>query len=72
VGQRDQTVSRVLVGFGIVGVGVAGYYWYRQLFGAKHAKPSDAAGPPVHDETSWIVVPAIGDGFTGAAATARF
>jgi hypothetical protein len=71
VGQRDQTASRVLFGFGVVGVGVAGYFWYRQLFG-KHASSSETAAPPAHDETSWIVVPAIGDGFTGAAAAARF
>jgi hypothetical protein len=76
VGQRDQTLSRVAFGVGVVGLGVAGYYWYRQLFGSHAAAKTEPNAPnapqPAHDELGWIIVPAAGDGFTGAAAAVRF
>ncbi len=81
-GQRDQTLSRVMVGLGVVSAGVAGYYWYKQF--KKHGgggtpKATEPQQPqqqppaaPVHDENAWIIVPAVGDHYTGAAATVRF
>jgi hypothetical protein len=70
-GQRYQTISNVTLALGVIGAGVAGYLWYKESKAQKHGdvKPSAAAASP---EASWIIAPAIGDHFTGAAAAARW
>ncbi|MBA3538747.1 MAG: hypothetical protein H0T79_03900 [Deltaproteobacteria bacterium] len=79
-GQRYQLLSRVAVGVGIATAGVAGYLWYRGMKARKAGgssapgpdAPPRAPAPPAHDEFSWIVAPAVGDGYAGAAALMRF
>jgi hypothetical protein len=69
-GHTYQTVSNVTLVLGVVGAGVAGYYWYREHQAKTHeSKSAPKAADP---DTSWLVVPAVGDGFTGAAAVTRF
>lgn len=70
-GQRNQTLSRVTLVVGIGAAGVAGYYWYKSLKAPKHREINasrKASGP----ETSWSLVPAAGEGYTGAAALIDF
>ncbi|HTR55695.1 MAG TPA: hypothetical protein VMJ10_33695 [Kofleriaceae bacterium] len=72
-GQRYQTISNVTLTLGIIGAGVAGYYWYRELKAKKPDEPKPAPAAKAADpDMSWLVVPAVGDGFAGAAAMARF
>jgi hypothetical protein len=70
-GKRYQSIHKVTMGIGIGVAAVAGYFWYRELtdkkrgerkVGAKNSSP----------ETEWVVAPALGEGFAGAAAAARF
>jgi len=70
-GQRDQTISNLTLGIGIIGAAVAGYFWYQEL---KHphrgvTSASKANGTP---EMTWIVAPTVGDHYQGAAAAVRF
>ena len=59
-GKREQTIANVaLIGGAAVAV-VAGYFWYRTL----------AVRAPTR--TAWRLAPALGDGYTGAAAAVRF
>lgn len=72
-GKRDQTLSRVTLGFGVVAAGVAGYYWYKELTAKKRGElkvSGKAGGSP--EVSSWLVTPSFGDGFAGAAAATRF
>lgn len=73
-GKRDQTISRVTLGLGVVSTGVAAYFWWKEHKGGgkKAWKSGSEPSGPVHDEMSWIVVPTVGDGFAGATAAARF
>lgn len=69
-GKRYQTLNTVT---GVIGVGaaaVAGYFWYRELTAKQHGE-LNASNKTKSPETSWIVVPSIGDSI-GAAAAARF
>ena len=70
-GQRDQTISRVAISIGIVSAGVAAYFWYRELTAKKRGERTVSTrgnGP----ESTWIVTPAVSEGFAGAAATGSF
>jgi tetratricopeptide repeat protein len=58
-GLRDNTIYQVTLGVGIATAAVAGYFWYRNAT-SKHTTQGVA------------IVPAIGDGFAGATAAARF
>ena len=70
-GQSRQTWSRVAFGVGAVTAVVAGYFWYRELTAKKHGEALPASKPATGLD-SLILAPAIGDGFAGAAAAARF
>jgi hypothetical protein len=71
-GQRDQTISNVGIGFGVVASAVAGYFWYRQLTAKQHGDLKSAAKKPASPETTWVVAPSVTETFTGAAAAVRF
>ncbi|HEY5948899.1 MAG TPA: hypothetical protein VIV40_25585 [Kofleriaceae bacterium] len=62
-GVRYNTIYKVSLGLGVAAAGVAGYFWYRSLK-AKHDVSST--------QTSWLISPAVGDDFAGAAAAATF
>jgi hypothetical protein len=70
-GQSYQTISNVTIALGVIGAGVAGFLWSTESTTKKHddVKPA-AAGPS--PEASWIVAPAVGDSFRGAAAAVRW
>lgn len=70
-GKRYNTIHQVSTALGVVSVGVAGYFWYRELTAKKRGelKVGNKNGSP---ETSWAITPAISDSFTGATATTRF
>jgi hypothetical protein len=70
-GKRNQMLSNVSLAVGIGAAGIAGYYWYKDLTAKKRGEPK-VSGSVDSRERSWAVAPAIGDGFTGAAAAARF
>ena len=72
-GKRDQTISNVTLGIGVVGAVVAGYFWYRELShkGGGSSSSSAKAGSS-SPEMTWVVAPTIGDHFQGAAAAVRF
>ena len=62
-GQREQTIANVaLIGSAAAAV-VAGYFWYRALTDRPDAGRL---------ARSWRVAPALGDGYTGAAASVGF
>ncbi len=73
-GKRYQTIANVSIGIGAVAAVVAGYYWYKELTAKKRGelKVGKAGGSP---ETTWVVVPSLGDGqtnFLGGNAMTRF
>jgi tetratricopeptide (TPR) repeat protein len=70
-GKRYNTIHKVTTVFGVAAVGVAGYFWYRELTAKKRGelKVSNKNASP---ETTWAITPSFTDGFTGAAAAARF
>ena len=70
-GKRYQTISNITFGVGIATAAVAGYFWYRELTAKKHGELKASATSSSPDAT-WIVAPAVGAGFAGAAASARF
>lgn len=70
-GQRDQTISNITLGVGIVGAVVAGYFWYKDSQ-HKHASGQAAMTSNSSPEMTWIVAPSIGDHYQGAAAAVRF
>lgn len=73
-GKRYQTYANVALGIGAVATLVAGYYWYKELTAKKRGElkvGSKAASP----ETSWVVVPSVGNNdanYYGGAAAVRF
>ncbi len=64
-GQRDQTISNVALIGGAASAVVAGYFWYRAL---TTRRPAEAT----RTTRAWQLAPALGDGYTGAAAAVRF
>jgi hypothetical protein len=71
-GKRDQVISQVTFGVGIVAAGLAGYYWYKELTAKKRHELKVGKKNNSSPETTWVVTPAFGDGFAGASAAARF
>jgi tetratricopeptide (TPR) repeat protein len=69
-GKRYQTIERVSLGLAAVSGVVAGYYWYKEMTAKKRGelKVSKNGSPG----STWVVAPAAGDSFVGAAAAARF
>jgi hypothetical protein len=70
-GKRYNKIATVGAVVGVSAGVVAAYFWYRQLTAKKHGelKVSKSGASP---ETVWAITPSISDGFTGAAAAARF
>jgi hypothetical protein len=73
-GKRWNTIATVSIVVGSAAALVAGYYWYKELTAKKRGelKVGKAGASP---ETTWVVVPSIGDGqtnFLGGTAAARF
>jgi tetratricopeptide (TPR) repeat protein len=70
-GQRYNTIHQVSTVLGVAAVGVAGYFWYRELTAKKRGelKVGNKNSSP---ETSWAITPSFSEGYTGAAAAARF
>jgi hypothetical protein len=70
-GQRDQTISNIFLPLGIIGAGVAGYFWYRDLK-RPHRNSATETKPAPSLEMTWMVTPTVGDHYQGAAAAIRF
>jgi hypothetical protein len=70
-GKRYQTWSKIGLGVGVGAAAIAGYFWYKELRAKKRGemKVSKSAKSP---ESSWVVAPALGDSYAGAAAAVRF
>ncbi len=71
-GKLNDTLSKVTLGIGAVTAVVAGYYWYKSLTAKKRGSSSAAAANDGSPETTWVVAPAFGQGFAGAAAAVEF
>jgi hypothetical protein len=73
-GKRWNTIANVSLVVGGAAALVAGYYWYKELTAKKRGELKvGKAGPS--PETTWVVVPSIGDGqtnFLGGTAAAQF
>ena len=76
VGQRNELVSRITFGVGVAAVGVAAYYWYKDVKAARQreraAATATTAPPPATGLESLITVPVASDGYIGGAAAIRF
>jgi tetratricopeptide (TPR) repeat protein len=70
-GKRYNTLHQVSTVFGVAAVGVAGYFWYREL-SAKKRGELKVGNKNASPETTWAITPSFEGGFTGAAAAARF
>jgi tetratricopeptide (TPR) repeat protein len=70
-GKRYQTLSNVALTLGVAATAVAGYYWYKERRAKKRGE-LNVTSKKTAPEMTWVVAPAIGDGFTGAAAAASF
>jgi hypothetical protein len=71
-GKLNDTLSKVTLGVGVVTAVVAGYYWYKSLTAKKRGSASASAAADGSPETTWVVAPAFGEGFAGAAAGVEF
>lgn len=60
-GDRYNSLHTLTAITGTIAVGVAGYFWYRELTAKKRG-----------DQRTVSITPAVGDGFAGAAASGRF
>lgn len=69
-GKTYQTLERVSLGLTVVTAGVAGYYWYKELTAKKRGELK--VGKNASPQSSWVVAPAGGDTYVGAAAATRF
>jgi tetratricopeptide (TPR) repeat protein len=70
-GKRYNTIHQVTTVLGVGAAGVAAYFWYRELTAKKRGelKVTNKNSSP---ETTWAITPSLTEGFTGAAAAARF
>lgn len=70
-GERYNTLHQVTTVLGVAATGVAAYFWYKELTAKKRGelKVGNKNSSP---ETTWAITPSISEGFTGAAAAARF
>ena len=71
-GQRDQTISNIGIGVGIVGAVVAGYFWYRELKSPKHHEVKGSARNAAPPTPTFVIAPTMGQDYHGAAAAVRF
>ncbi len=81
-GKAWQSRFKIGLGFGIAVGAVAGYLWYKEMKAKKRGEmkvSKNAKAPETSlstrvpsSESSWIVVPVIGEHTAGAAATVRF
>ena len=67
-GVRYNTLYQIGVGASISAIVVAGYFWYRAATSHRDQRVG-LSKPPT---ATWAIGPALGGGFTGAAAVARF
>jgi len=70
-GQRYNTWHTVTMVTGVIAAGVAGYFWYKELT-AKKRGDTRTVGRKADPSPELVVVPALGEGFAGAAGTVRF
>ncbi|MBA3397605.1 MAG: hypothetical protein H0T89_33585 [Deltaproteobacteria bacterium] len=75
-GKRYQSIHKVTLGLGVATAAVAGYFWYKELTAKKRGELKVGKSNGRSPETSWVVVPALGDGtssgFLGGAAATQF
>jgi tetratricopeptide (TPR) repeat protein len=74
-GKRYNSLHTLTALTGVIAGSVAGYFWWKEHKAKKARRAAGGGGSPApaapaHDEFS--LVPAIGDGFAGAAAVGRF
>lgn len=69
-GQRYDIAYKVTFGLSLATAGFAGYLWYRQLTAPKRS--TETMAKTKTSNPTWAVAPVIGDGYSGAAAAARF
>ena len=70
-GQLYNTLYQVTAVVGVVSLGVAGYFWYKELSSHKR-RDVNATKKSGSGETTWAVTPAIGENYAGATAAGRF
>lgn len=70
-GKRYQSIANVSLGVGIGVAAVASYFWFKELTAKKRGEVKVSKTSP-SPEMSWVVAPAVGEGFAGAAALTRF
>jgi hypothetical protein len=70
-GKRYNTLHTITAVTGVIAAGVAGWFWYRELT-AKKRGDTRTVGNKKTTSPELVVVPALGEGFAGAAAAARF
>ncbi|MEO8705919.1 MAG: hypothetical protein ABI867_38160 [Kofleriaceae bacterium] len=71
-GKRYATFAKVGIGVGVAATVVAGYFWFKELKAKKRGEMKVSTSSPSPETTSWVVAPALGEGYTGAAAAVRF
>ncbi|MDB4954637.1 MAG: hypothetical protein JWO36_2206 [Myxococcales bacterium] len=70
-GKRWQSIENFAVVLGVAATGVAVYYWYKE-HKAKQNGELRATSKTSSPETSWVLVPTAGNGYSGATASVRF
>jgi tetratricopeptide (TPR) repeat protein len=71
-GKNYQTISNVTLVLGVATAGVAGYFWYKEMQAKKKGELKASSAKAPDPDMTWLVLPAVGDGFAGATAAARF
>ena len=70
-GQRWNTIYQITAVASVVTLGVAGFFWYKELSSKKrgdiNARKKSSSG-----ETTWAISPTVGDNYAGATAAGRF
>lgn len=70
-GKSWNTYFKVGLGVGVAVSAVAGYFWFKEMKAKKRGEVKVSSGGKA-PETTWIVVPAVGEHTAGAAAAVRF
>lgn len=72
-GQRYELISRISIGVGLVGAGVAAWFWYKEISATKRAERVGATTTkPATGLSSIITAPLVGEDLFGGAAALRF
>lgn len=71
-GQLYSTLNKVGIGVGATAAIVAGYFWVKELRAKKRGDVKVSKGNPAPETSSWVVAPAAGHGYAGAAAVVQF